>query len=458
MGLWQVAASRCTSIPMVISLSLSPPPDSKQKSVVSPWPNPHRTEILWCCLRTVWTLPFISTGSICLRCASSVDWASWSLSCGTEKDLPFLGLKCKVRTVFPGFLPSSCSLVYVTHYAEDWGRAPTGGSFPAAAIGTTVAPFSAGATPLWLSVSHPCRSAPYLFSNGHKLLVASWQQEHSTNHSNMFFFFFFQVYSINSTSVGRISQLQADVDRRTMRFFFECENSWIWFFFFFFVRYVPFVLLCIKNLTFMDIISNYFFIAAFSQPKPTALESTAFYLVLAGRPYSAFLLAEVQASRWEGTSTCWRSRARSINRIRVPPPGCHVRSPTSLAALFVDSVVHFYGTVPPAPDLKEARFFYRKQALCLELCATRIRVWMCLSNSRGHYFLACPQRPKQCPCHCVHPNGRCYLVTNIWLLSFALWLQPWPAHLAVLTTTLPCFSFLLVILSNDILNVTFGWK
>ncbi len=36
-----------------------------------------RTQIIWCCLRAVWTPPFTSTGPICLRCAcaSSVDEA-----------------------------------------------------------------------------------------------------------------------------------------------------------------------------------------------------------------------------------------------------------------------------------------------------------------------------------------------------------------------------------------------
>ena len=50
-------------------------------------PNSHRTrdamrmqigmQILWCCLRAVWTLPLTSTGPICFasRCASCVDEA-----------------------------------------------------------------------------------------------------------------------------------------------------------------------------------------------------------------------------------------------------------------------------------------------------------------------------------------------------------------------------------------------
>ncbi len=42
---------------------------------VKTWCAQIQTFFLWCCLRAVWTPPFTSTGPICLRPASCVDWA-----------------------------------------------------------------------------------------------------------------------------------------------------------------------------------------------------------------------------------------------------------------------------------------------------------------------------------------------------------------------------------------------
>ncbi len=49
------------------------------------------TQIIWCCLHAVWTLPFISTGPICSRCAcaSNVNWAQ---ICWINKNNPKFAL------------------------------------------------------------------------------------------------------------------------------------------------------------------------------------------------------------------------------------------------------------------------------------------------------------------------------------------------------------------------------